>query len=158
MDVKIERGGNVGVAQQYTDSFIVASGFDATGGEAVAQAMVFQFGDAEFRHQVVVIIAVGARLCGAFIVGKHIEVLIDNLFQRFNHGEQVFAHGDFPAGVLGLGRVDDKFCVFLLSLNDIDAFNGATDCYRAVGNIDVAPFQSANFADAQPCTKADINP
>ena len=110
--------------------------------------MVFQLGDAEFRHQVVVIIAVGARFCRAFIVGKHIEVFIDHLFQWFNHGKQIFVHGYLSAGVLSLGCVDDKFRVLSFTLNDIDALNRATDGYCTVRDIDVTPLQSAYFANA----------
>ena len=157
MYVKVERGRNVGVTQQYADSFIVASGFNATGGKAMAQAVIFQFGDIKFRHQVVVIIAVCAWLGRTLIIGKHIEIVIDYLFQWFNHGKQLLAHWYFTAGVFCFGRVDDEFRMFLLSLNDIDALNGAADGYRTVRYIDVAPFQGAYFTNAQPCTKTDVN-
>ena len=47
--------------------------------------------------------------------------------------------------------------MLFLSLNDIDALNRATYCYCAVRYIDVAPLQCANFSDAQPGTKTDID-
>ena len=123
----------------------------------MTQTVVFQFRDVESSHQSVVIVAICAWFCRTLIIGKHIEIVIDHLFQRFHHGKQLFAHGYFAAGVFGFRRVDDKFRVLFLSLNDVDAFNGAADCYRTVRYIDVAPLQSAYFTDAQPCTKADIN-
>ena len=123
----------------------------------MAQAVIFQFGDVELLHQAVVVIAVCAWLCRTLIIGKHIKIVIDNLFQRLYHGKQLLAHGYFAAGVFGFGCVDDKFRMLFLSLNDIDTFNRATDSYRTVRNIDVAPLQSAYFTDAQPSAKADIN-
>ena len=96
------------MSQQHADGLIVASGFDAAGGETVAQTVIFQLRDIETFHQTVVIIAVCAGLCRTFVICQHIEVLIDYLFQRFDHGQQFLAQGDFPAGVSGLGRIDDK--------------------------------------------------
>ena len=145
------------MSQQYADSFVVTSGFNATGGKAMAQAVIFQFWDVELHHQVVVVIAVCAWFGRTLIIGKHIKIVIDYFLQRFNHGKQLLAHGYFTAGFFGFWRVDDKFCVFFLSLNDIDAFNRAADGYRTVRYIDVAPFQGAYFTDAQPCTKTDVN-
>ena len=145
------------MTQQYADSFIVTSGFNTTGGEAVPQTVIFQFGDVELRHQTIVIVTIRAWFCWTLIISKHIKIFIDHLFQRFNHRQQLLAHRNFAAGVFCFGCVDDQLRMLFLTLNDIDAFNRATDRYCSICHIDVDTLQSAYFSNAQPGTKADMN-
>ena len=58
------------MTQQYADCFVVASGFNATGSKAMAQAVISQFGDVELHHQAVVVIAVCAWLCWMLVVAN----------------------------------------------------------------------------------------
>lgn len=46
----------------------------------MTQPVIFQFGDAELCHQPIIVIAVRAWFGRMFIVGQHIEIIIDYLF------------------------------------------------------------------------------
>ena len=62
MDVEVESRGDVGVPEEYAHGLVVAVAFYASGGERVAQAVVFEAWDVELCHELVVVVAVGARL------------------------------------------------------------------------------------------------
>lgn len=68
------------MTQQYADSFIVTSGFNTTGGEAVPQTVIFQFGDVELRHQTIVIVTIRAWFCWTLIISKHIKSSLTTFF------------------------------------------------------------------------------
>ena len=91
------------------------------------------------------------------IIGKHIKIIIDDLFQRLDHGKQFLTHGYFSAWIFCFGSADDKFRVLFLPLNEIDTFDSAADRYSAVGDINVTPFQGAYLTDSQTGTKTYID-
>ena len=47
--------------------------------------------------------------------------------------------------------------MFLLTLHDVYPFDGALHGDCSVSHIDVAPLQSADFANAQSCTQTDVD-
>ncbi len=130
MHIQVERGGDVGVAKEHAHGLVVAVALDAACGEAVAQSVVLQPGEAEPGHQPVVIVAVSARFGRRRLVGQDIVVGVDHLPQRFHHGEQLAAHGYLAARVLGLGRIDDELRV--------SAFAYAESCGQADVDAQVA--------------------
>ena len=79
----------------------------------MTQPVIFQFWNAQFRHQAVVVIAVCTWLCWTLIIGQYIKIIIDYLFQWLYHSQQLLAHRNFTVGVLGFWCVDDKFRVLL---------------------------------------------
>ena len=157
MHIQVERGGDVGVAKERAHGLVVAVALDAAGGEAVAQSVVLQPGDAEPGHQPVVIVAVSARFGRRRLVGQDIVVGVDHPPQRFHHGEQLAAHRYLAAGVLGLGRIDDELRVLAFALNDVYALDGAVHGDCPVVHVDVAPSEATHFAYAQSCGQADVD-
>ena len=105
----------------------------------MTQPVIFQFGDAELCHQPIIVIAVRAWFGRMFIVGQHIEIIIDYLFQWLNHGKQLFVHGYFTTGVLGFGCIDDDLRMFSAAFDDIDTLDCAAYRYSSIRHIDVVP-------------------
>ena len=62
MDVEVEGGADAGMAEEGADGLVVAAAFDAAGREAVAQAVELQLGHVELLEELLVIVAVCARL------------------------------------------------------------------------------------------------
>ena len=158
MYVQVERGGYVGVTKNDADGLVVAMALDAACGKTVAQAMKLQRRHAELRHQPHVVVAVCAGLNGMRLVAYHVVVAIDNLFQRAYHCHQCFAEGYLTGRVYGLGSVDYNLSVFrAVILNQIYPFHCALHSQHGAFHIEVAPFQSANLADAKSCSETDVD-
>ena len=69
MDIEVQGGADVGVAQENAHGFVVAFAFDAAGGEAVPKAMKPYFGQAELMLERDKISAVLAGLNGFRRIG-----------------------------------------------------------------------------------------
>ena len=67
MNIKIEGGSDVRMAENDTDSLVVAVTFDAAGCKTVAETMEFDVGDPEVFQQAVVMVAVCSGFGGALI-------------------------------------------------------------------------------------------
>ena len=148
MHVQIQSCRYVGVSEQHTDSLVVTITLDATCREAVPEPMIFQTWDSEAFHQSMIIIAVCPWFRWLFLIGQHVEIIIDNFLQRFDYRHQFLAHRYISAGVLCLGSIDNEFRVFVFAIDDVYALNGAPYCYRTVNDIYVGPLQSADLTDA----------
>lgn len=83
VNIEIKGCCNVGMTEQYAYCLVVAVAFNAACRKAVAQSVIFQPRYVETRHQPMVIVAVGTRLCGLFFIGQHIEVCVYHLFSGF---------------------------------------------------------------------------
>lgn len=64
MDVEVEGGADAGMAEEGADGLVVATAFDAAGGEAVAQAVELEGGHVELLEELFVVVAVCARFRG----------------------------------------------------------------------------------------------
>lgn len=77
MDVKIEGCRNVCMTQKGTYCLVVAAAFYTSGGKAMAETVVFQVGDANLLHQLVIVVTVGARLRGFLVVRQNVIFVVD---------------------------------------------------------------------------------
>ena len=75
MDIKVKRGWDIWVPQQYTYGFIVTPSFNATCSEAMTQTMILQFGYVKLHHQIIIVITIRAWLCRTFVISKHVFLL-----------------------------------------------------------------------------------
>ena len=82
MNVEVERGADVGVAEDDAHGLVVAVALDATCGEAVAQAMKLDDGNVELLQQSVVVVAIGARFGRLAIIGQDVERAVHHFQQR----------------------------------------------------------------------------
>lgn len=78
MNIKIKRCGDIGMAEKHAYGLIVTIALYASCSKTMAQAMVFQSRDIKTLHQAMIVVAVSTRLSRFFLIGQHIEVLIDN--------------------------------------------------------------------------------
>ena len=74
MDIKIECGADVGVAEEDADGFVVAFAFNAAGGKAVAQAVETHLGKSQFALEFVEVASVSPGFSWIGGIGKDIEV------------------------------------------------------------------------------------
>ena len=96
MDIEVERGADVGVAEENADGFVVAFALNTTGGEAVPEAVKAHFWETQLVLELVEVCAICARFCWFSRVGENIEVSTDNLFQRAHQRQEVTGHGNLP--------------------------------------------------------------
>ena len=82
MNIEVERGADVGVAEDDAHGLVVAVALDAACGEAVAQAMKLDDGNVELLQQSVVVVAIGARFGRLAIVGQDVERAVHHFQQR----------------------------------------------------------------------------
>ncbi len=127
VNVEVEGGADVGVAEEDADGLVVAFAFDAAGGKTMPETVEAHFGKAKLLLEFVEVAAICAGLRWRSGVGEDVEVSTDNLFQRADQGQQVARHRDLPDGVLGLGFVHDKLRIFLFSVHQVDALDGLVD-------------------------------
>ncbi len=73
MNVEVERGAYVGVAEDDADGFIITVALDAPCGEAVAQAMKLDNGNIKLFQQAVVVVSIGAWFSRLTVVGQDVE-------------------------------------------------------------------------------------
>ena len=85
MDVEVEGGADVGVAEEDADGLVVAAALDAAGGEAVAEAVELEPWHAEAEHQLVVVVAVGAGLGRPLGIREDICTAVDSCQERTEH-------------------------------------------------------------------------
>ena len=85
MDVEVEGGADVGMAEEDADGLVVAAALDAAGGEAVAQAVELEPWHAEAEHQLVVVVAVGAGLGRPLGIREDICTAVDSCQERTEH-------------------------------------------------------------------------
>lgn len=62
VDVEIEGGADIGMTEEGADGLVVTAAFDATGREAMSQAMKLHLGHIEFIEEFPIVVAVCARL------------------------------------------------------------------------------------------------
>ena len=123
----------------------------------MSKSVILQFRDVKFFHEPVVVVAVCAGLCRFVLIGQNVEICIDHLLHGLYHCQQLFADRYLSTGVHSLWGVDDKLRMFLLTFHHIYSFDGALHGDCSVSHIDVAPLQSADFANAQSCAQADVD-
>ena len=112
MDVEVECRGDAGVAEYHADGLVVAHTLDAPGGETVAQSVELHCREVQRLHQLLVVVAVGARFGGGGFVGYDVEIGVYYCHYRAQDFQQLLADGDFTVRVSRLGRgYDDlRFC------------------------------------------------
>ena len=82
MNVEVERGAYVGVAEDDAYGLVVAVALDAACGEAVAQAMKLDDGNVKLFQQTVVVVAIGSRFGRSTVVGQNVERAVYYFHQR----------------------------------------------------------------------------
>ena len=82
MNVKVERGADVGVSEDDAHGLVVAVALNAPCGETVAQAMKLDNGDIKLFQQTVVVVAIGARFGRMTIIGQDVERAVHHFQQR----------------------------------------------------------------------------
>ena len=137
------------MTKKYANGLVITLALDAARGEAMPETVETHLGKSKLLLEFIKVAAVCTGFGWCSCVGKDIEVPSDNLLQWTDQGQQIPCHGDVPNGVLGLGFVDDEFCVFFLPIHQVDALYGFahtdyTSCY-----INVIPLQGADFANAK---------
>ena len=158
MDIEVEGSGDVGMSEDDADSLVVAVAFYAARGEAVAQPVEFQRRYAERFHQLHIVVSVGSRLYRLRFVAYHVVVAVDHLFQWTDHRHQGPADRYLACGVDRFWCVDDYLSMFrAVIFQQVDAFNSALHRKHRPVHFKIAPFQSADLADAQTCRQADVN-
>ena len=155
VDIKIECGADVGVAEEDADGFVVAFAFNAAGGKAVAEAVETHLGKAQFFLELVEVASVSPGFGWIGSIGKDVEVPTYDLFQWPNQRQKVAGHGNLPDRILGLWLVDNEFSVFFISVHKVDSLDGFTDTDDACGHINVVPLQGTHFTNAQAGIEAD---
>ena len=106
MNVEIERGADVGVAEDDAHGLIVTVALDAACGEAVAQAMKLDDGNVKLFQQAVVVVAIGARFGRLAIVGQDVERAVYHFHQLCKNLVEFARQRDFAVRILRLGRTD----------------------------------------------------
>ena len=124
MYIEIEGGADIGVAEEDADGLVIAFALDASGGEAVPEAVETHFGKAQVPLEFVEVATVCAWLRWRSCVGQDIEITTNYLLQRTDQGKQVARHGNLTDGILGLRLVHDEFGVLLFPVHQVDALNG----------------------------------
>ena len=140
-----------------THGFVVAIAFDTARCETVAQTVKFQFGNVEVLHHFFVIVAIGAWLGWFCIVCEHEEVGVHYLFEWFEHFQQIFGHRNVANGVFCFGCIKQEFGVTTAIFDNINALNGFANGNNSVFGINIAPRESANFANAYAGAEANVN-
>ena len=79
MNIEIESSGDIGMTEYHAHSLIVASAFNAAGGEGMAQAMKYNPRYAKTFEQPREIITISARVDSNFIIA-HYEIVFSGLF------------------------------------------------------------------------------
>lgn len=157
MDVEVEGGADVGMAEEDADGLVVAAALDAAGGEAVAEAVELEPWHAEAEHQFVVVVAVGAGLGRPLGIREDICTAVDPCQERPEHLAELARNRNPAHRCGGLRRADDKFGMLLTFLDDVNALDGLGDVDDAGGKVDVLPFQCADLTDAETRAKAYVN-
>lgn len=107
MNVEVERGADVGVAEDDAHGLVVAVALYAACGEAVAQAMKLDDGNVKLFQQAVVVVSVGAWFGRLAIVGQDVERAVYHFHQRCENFVEFARQRDLAVRVLRLGRTDD---------------------------------------------------
>ena len=81
MNVEVERGADVGVAEDDADGFIITVALDAPSGEAMAQAMKLDDGNVKLFQQTVVVVAIGSWFGRSTVVGQNVERAVYHFHQ-----------------------------------------------------------------------------
>ena len=76
MDIQVQGGSDVGMAEQGTESFEVTFAFDAPGGESVPQTMNFPCGDLQVPGDLLEMIPERLRVHGPFFPGDNVLLRI----------------------------------------------------------------------------------
>lgn len=75
MDIKVHRGGHIGMAQQLGQALVITTTGNAVCGKCVAQAVKFPVWDAQLPQLPVVPDPVFARFLGSLVPGDDVAVI-----------------------------------------------------------------------------------
>ena len=148
MDVEVHRRRDVGVPKDHADGLDGIFAFDATGGEAMPEAVEFEVWDVQFLNHLLVVIPVDARLDGFLVVTKDEKILVDDFHQRFDDPKKLGRKGDNAIGFPGFGLGDGNDRISFVILHFIKPLNRPLNAQCAFSRVDVRPFEATKLADS----------
>ena len=155
VNVQIQRGAYIRVAEEDADGLVVAPALDAPRGEGMPQAVEAYRGDAQFFQEVVEVHPVRPRLRRGLAVGEHVPVAPDDFLQGLYERQQPSCHRHLADGVLRLRGVEHEFRVPVFPFPEVDPLYRPADPHEPLVRIEVGPPQGAHLSDAKARAEAD---
>ena len=151
--IAVERNHRILVPEDFAEGFDIHPTFDRPRGECVTEGMKAAARDAEILLQ-----QLEASLIGSH--GQHAALAADNirrialLFHLAQDRKQLFGEWNHAAGMARFGRVRDAAvdAAFIFAV-----VAGSADGQLDFSEVDVAPFERQQLADAQTGVEADHN-